>query len=236
MQSAPTAKERLEANIEKKRRLSVIGELHLEIERELEEFDTIIPFKHNTQVANEIYSPRLYYLLQGTCSCVDSAMKLLCENLDVLPKKKNMLCYLAALNNHDMLTVQRVIHRKTMTEFQPFMIPAGMQAPLWWTAYNDTKHDLLNGGVTKATFGNTLEATAALFSLLHLLSHTLVRPPAHMLDGKKWRDFSAQIKRDYSRLEFLPPTTGLLQESDKPYLESKQKVFKSQIFYYAMLN
>ena len=136
--------------------------LYLSTEKQFIEFSEIVPFYKNDW---NTYSPRLYSILQSTCSQVESMIKRITEEMMIISKQSNSISpYYNALNNNDLLNKQRVMLIPAWKIVSPF---EEKPLPNWWTAYNSTKHNLPNG-VFSGTMENTIKSIAGLYCLHNL--------------------------------------------------------------------
>ena len=157
--------------------------IYLDTERQFLEFTYVVPIDEN----QKLYSPRLYSLLQFTCSQIDSLMKNIVDELQLkLARKnsfKNLFC---SLNWCGMLNLQSVFFYEIEKEIQPFRGNFNLE---WWIAYNKTKHGLPSG-MKKATMKNVISALAGAYILngiVHTLSYAYAsKNKLSILDNKNW--------------------------------------------------
>lgn len=206
--------------------------MHIDFERQFEEFDNVIPYKYNWEIVDQIYSPRLYSLLQGINSNVDAMCRLLGEIFELHPEKENPKAfdYFTLLNKNGMCDVQTLSLIEKPTIIRPFTIENNV--PIWWTANNKTKHELPEGA-SQATLGNVIKALAALVSLLHISYRALAHPDrSEILRAVNWRDNATEFLSDFGRLEFAGFTSHLLDWTRREYLHYQQRKYRSKHFYY----
>lgn len=182
---------------EKADRILALRRLYVESEREFTEFSNIIPVARNPR---EVYSPRLWAILQGVGSQVDGMLKLLIDEFNLRVKSKKFPAMCKALNKGGMLAAQKITLKEKIEPFNPF----AEDNPAWWTAYNATKHDLPDG-VYEATLGNTIQALGALFILNHIgnilfmrmssLTHVSKDPTDMVLKKESWQDFEEEFRK-----------------------------------------
>jgi hypothetical protein len=133
--------------------------LYLSTEKQLIEFSEIVPFYKNEW---DVYSPRLYSILQFVCSQVESMIKRIADEMDVISKKqKTILPYYQKLNKNGLLEKQTIMLIPAWKIIRPFN---GKSLPSWWLAYNQTKHQIPQG-VMSGTIENTVNAMAGLYCL-----------------------------------------------------------------------
>lgn len=187
--------------------------LYLDTERQLQEFIHIIPIDNNP----EVYSPRLYSILQFSCAQIDSLFKIICQYLNISVKKeeRNFPGFHRILNAKGMLEIQEVFlfHRKQM--IHPFN---KTEEHLWWTAYNDTKHQLPEG-IRQGTLGNVIDAIAATYVLNNIANLTrYVEYADDLFDSKKWHS---------SHWNDFSPTTIMMMNG----INTQSPIKKSEFFY-----
>jgi len=188
--------------------------LHQDLEDRFLSFNKVVAFNHNP---DEVYSPRLYSVLQGASSQVISMMQLLTSELKLYKsqKQEKFHFYYKLLNSEGMLSKQIICPKKdTRRIMAPFQIYEN-ETPKWWKKYNDSKHDLPKGAY-QGTIGNVLGAMGAL-AILHDIAEQAekMNEPNMLLDGSKWVVYSDDIISNNARLK-------LKAESD----------FKSKIFFF----
>lgn len=159
--------------------------IYLDTERQLLEFSYIVPIDEN----QKLYSPKLYSILQFTCSQIDSLMKKITEVLELKIHNsksfKNLHC---SLNWAGMLECQKILFWETEKIMSPFSNNFNQQ---WWIAYNKTKHGLPEG-LKKGTLQNVVNALSAayvlngiIFSLYYTYNEKL-----SILDRKNWGEMT----------------------------------------------
>jgi hypothetical protein len=215
------------------RKISRIGDMHLDFERQFKAFTSIVPYKYNKiEVINDIFSPRLYSLLQGINSNVDAMCKILADIFDLKPVRDRPTAYdyFLLLNNQGMLSSQVVSLLEKPEPFKPFVLVNNELD--WWVANNKTKHELPEGA-SHATYGNVIKALGALVSMLHISHISLSQANMHnILDSKHWRDNTERFIDAFKALEFESFTSVELDWSRREYLNSQQKKYRSRHYYY----
>jgi hypothetical protein len=191
------------------------------------EFEKIVPY--NVDTANT-YSPKLRPILQTVCTDIEGVLKFLTNLLKLTPIQEKFEFMFKELNSKQMLTIQKVSHRQSLITFGPFTF--NTKVPPWWTAYNNTKHQLPDGAKF-ATIGNTLNALAALLILLHT-SRILIEfdDIDWILDSNNWWDNEESFYNTYRRLQYSLVTTTDFMYANRNYFHSKQRIFHSELFYY----
>jgi len=171
--------------------------LHDDSERQFSEFTNIVPLRANPR---EVWSPRLWGILQGIGSQIDGMLKLLVSQFNMQVVSETFPVEYRALNSGGMLSVQKVMLRDTLESFNPF----DKEKPDWWDAYNATKHALPDG-IYKANLENTVQALGALFILNHIGNILLMRsvpganvakdPVERLLKSDSWQDFEEEFRK-----------------------------------------
>lgn len=174
-----------------------------------------IPLENN----GNVFSPKFYEILQGTCSQFEAVLKLLCEKFNVKPDKKsnsivpyyklinkygllyhaNVKCYkyawggmISPFRNEDLNCVIRNIpnnsnDNKNSRQLEP--VPEEYikecKLPIWWSKYNDTKHDLPSGYI-EGNLQNALVGLAGLYSLQMIYRFSHMEHENNTLDPKNW--------------------------------------------------
>lgn len=201
--------------------------LYEESEMEFLEFEKIVLYSIKT--ANT-YSPKLRPILQTVCTDIEGVLKFLTETLKLKPKQRHFEFMFKELNSKNMLTIQKVSHRERLCTFAPFTFNTKVAS--WWTAYNNTKHNLPDGA-NHATIENTINALAALLILLHT-SRILIEFDDFdwILDSNNWRDNEKSFYNTYRRLQYSLVTNTDFMYANRNYFYSKQRIFHSDLFYY----
>ncbi|HVX01963.1 MAG TPA: hypothetical protein VHA09_02305 [Nitrososphaera sp.] len=217
-------------------RIAVMGDMFLNFESQFLEFDSVIQYKYNFEHLDKIRSLRLYSLLQGINSSVEAACKLMMEIYEKDTGKqlrKDKEHFFVALNRSGMLSRQAVALVEHPTVLHPFSLD-GADVPVWWTAYNKTKHDLLLG-IERSTLANIINALGGLLCLLQITSPLLMNKEIEQIfDEKNWRDNSMEFISDYERLKYSSATSAPIHLSNKPFLNSQQDKYRSGCFYYLL--
>ena len=114
--------------------------------------------------APETHSPRLYDILQSSCSQVENLMRLICGELKLEPRSRNFPSYFNEVNKTGVLELQVVASVIDNIIYKPFEEEISNEPPLWWTAYNKTKHKLPLG-FNSGNLINTSNALSAVYAL-----------------------------------------------------------------------
>jgi hypothetical protein len=162
------------------------GKLHwnyfLALERDLEGVSRYIEF---TKPNFGTYSIELAHLLFAAASEVDVVAKLLCSILDPTKRPQNINAYRTILQVGlpDLHTTEIVVPRYGLT-LVPWDNWSGKTNPIWWTSYNQVKHER-DTHFQKATLHNALNSLAALLILTyHFYSYSLCSTPGQRLAPK----------------------------------------------------
>src|SRR5439155_8773155 len=107
--------------------------LYREAQRQFSEFTEIVPYENNP---DNVYSPKLYTILQSAGSQVAGMLRLVSNELGLGVKDDKFPAYYKALNGDTILQIQKLTLRETWKPIRPF----DSDKPKWWEAYNDTKH------------------------------------------------------------------------------------------------
>jgi len=134
------------------------------------------------------FSPRLYSILGDACSQVENLLRLLCGKLEIQynDNEKNFPSYYNKLNETGILQRQLVDLLIGTQVICPVVIPQNRDSPMWWTAYNKTKHDLPQG-YKQGNLGNTIHALAGAYSL-HCISAYARDYGRNILKNEWWQE------------------------------------------------
>jgi len=165
--------------------------------------------------ASETFSPRLYSILGDACSQVENLLRLLCGKLEIpiADNEKNFPSYYSKLNETGILERQFVDLLISNHAYKPFSIPQNRDSPLWWTAYNKTKHDL-PAGYKQGNLGNTIQALAAAYSL-HCISAYVLDYGRNVLKNDWWNELDGTSLNTQSEFPTVAerPTNTFLPKS-----------------------
>ena len=168
----------------------------------------IIPLEN----APDTFSPRLYEILQSTCSQVEAIVKIMYKELTLGNKKSAAEMY-NELNWDGVISDQEVVFRSRpdWKAIKPFLcdFKCGLrsewdhvhtndretQTPKWWKAYNKSKHDLPTG-YGAGNIENTYLALAGLY-ILHYMMHLRTRNKDDFLKRDSWGSLSPLVLDGY---------------------------------------
>lgn len=208
------------------RDLVAMRNLHADVEKQFVSFNDIVPYRHNLR---NIYSPKLYSILQAASAQIIGMMHILYNQYNPREKRQNEFpFYFKALNKNQLLTIQKISPKEQYDSIlQPFQITGHEKTPRWWQEYNDTKHDLPTGAY-RAKMKNVLHALGAL-AILHDFGDLLMRhaDPKKLFDNTRWQDISIEFMTDYKRLENTNLSDGILHSANRGFAR-----YKSDLFFY----
>lgn len=145
------------------------------------EITRIIPLEN----PNEAFSPRLYEILQSTCSQVESISKIISEKLDLQPQENNFPYIFEKMNENGLLDKQAVdLFKLPGGKVMQPLIKTGQHAPKWWDEYNASKHNLPEG-YKAGNVGNVPIALAGLY-ILHVMAYYLQYAENNFLNKDHW--------------------------------------------------
>lgn len=205
-----------------------MARLYEDTETQFLSFNRIIPYNRNP---GEVYSPRLYTILQSSSAQIISLMaslaSCLCGDGFKSPthmRQKDFPFYYWLLNKEGMLSVQKLAPKEKVTMIiTPFKVEEG-DTPKWWQAYNKTKHGL-PGGAYRCTLENVLNAIGAL-SILHDISQFILRTSARdsILRKDNWRDKSDDFIKDYAFAIDPNSLEGQIM-AERPFFKVRSRIF-----------
>jgi len=164
--------------------------IYLSTEQQLLEFEKIIPLNN----PDETYSPRLYSILQLTCSQIESMMKRFVSELNLKPKKDDFPSRYHTLNFKKGLSFQKVLLVPARKVYMPFNEDNSSHE--WWIGYNNTKHSLPEG-IQQGNLKNTINALAGLY-ILHNIGFVLsLGKEKDALDPDNWE--SVTYAKNYEK-------------------------------------
>lgn len=160
---------------------SVLAEYLADTERQLKQFNDLVPFKHNPG----IYSPRLVNLLLGICAQIEVFCNyFLSEFSWKLPEREGMRWVIAELDKNGVLS--RMVIKSTLA---PDVLVPFSSNYQWWTKYNEVKHDLVQKGYD-VKYADIMDAMAAYFALFNLAVTKIEGQlnEGDLLDISKWNN------------------------------------------------
>lgn len=185
--------------------LQNLQKLHLDLEKQMLNFDEIVPFER--QRTAEIYSPRLLNMMLVCGAHIESVTKLLSRRCDFI--YVNLRDEIRKLNKKGVLSNFNIISIPHEIVFAPFT-----DSLEWWESYNQLKHELQEKQF-KITYVRVMDAFAAL-SALHCLADKLAVVSNdridRVLDPANWIRPEAFVFRDNSYK--LPTWKSLLFRID----------------------
>lgn len=209
--------------------VSEMRKLHTYSEMQFLSFNKIVPYNHNP---TEVYSPRLYSILQDSCAQVISILDLVTKRLNLSRNRNSKGInqekfgeFFRLLNEKQMLSIQNVAPiEKTDMTISPFKFRK-QNVPKWWQDYNDTKHDLPKGAYV-GTIRNVMNALAAV-TILHYIAERLVNlhDRSSIMTGNNWRDNSDEVREDIRRLRHTTAISGAMHLALGGFLTHKSRVF-----------
>lgn len=130
------------------------------------EFISITDYIHLDKRNLNTYSFKLLEMLIGICSALDRMFRKYTNLIGQSCNIKNYKDSVASIDNKLYDSEIRLIDNedillKPFNEWEP---SKNLDAPKFWNAYNDIKHDK-NGGIINATYENVLNALSALYLL-----------------------------------------------------------------------
>jgi len=170
--------------------LNNLTKLQTDLEKQMLQFDEIIPFERQTTA--KIFSPRLLNMMIVCGPQVEAVTELICKrcNIDV-PEKKNVPELIKKINSKAVLSNFEIVSLLHNLLFTPFTRDLE-----WWQTYNRLKHELAEQQ-SKITYTVVMDGLAALAGL-HFLAHSLtsVRDEAipKILDRENWLS-SEELKK-----------------------------------------
>ena len=210
-------------------KLTRFEEYYHYLESSFVDITRIIPLENEP----DTFSPRLYEILQSTCSQVDGILKLM-HGRYISTCEKSAATMYEALNREGVIS-SRVLAPKNHSdwkEIRPFLCdfkcifldndvdphedvtPNGM--PKWWKAYNESKHGLPEG-YKAGNIENTYLALAGLYVL-------------HVMMRKHLRDASDFLKRDYWVTgNPIPRVSNRMRTVEPAIIEPPSEIFMPKI-------
>ncbi len=145
--------------------LNNLRKLHTDLEKQMIQFDEIIPFERQTTA--KIFSPRLLNMMISCGPQIEAITELICVRCNIeLPKKKNIPELIQKMNSKGVLSNLEISTLAHGILFTPFTRDLE-----WWQTYNDLKHELAQKQ-SKTTYTVVMDALAAL-AALHRLAEVI---------------------------------------------------------------
>lgn len=173
-------------DVNKQKELEILGyelqnlqKLHLDLEKQMLNFDEIVPFER--QRTAEIYSPRLLNMMLVCGTHIESVTKLISRTCGFY--YDNLRDSIRKINEKGVLSNFNIVSIIHQLGFTPFANDLE-----WWESYNELKHELQEKQF-KLTYARVMDAFASL-SALHCLAKTLVSNTddfiPRILDKEHW--------------------------------------------------
>ncbi|MEW5841379.1 MAG: hypothetical protein AB1753_10295 [Thermoproteota archaeon] len=156
-----------------------LAELLYDTEKQLADFNDIIPFKYNKNV----FSPRLVNLHLTTCSQIEALCGLFITELNLMgPSGNGMKDVMLELDVNGVLSNMKIDWYSLGETFSPFT--TGYD---WWVKYNKTKHKMV-AEAKNLKYSDVANGLAALAGLHRLASamRLYVYTKNDILDKTKW--------------------------------------------------
>ena len=165
----------------------------------------IIPLENPSST----FSPRLYEILQSTCSQAEAILKIMCRELNLKLDGKSELKPYEALNCDGVIGFQEVVFKQQLNwqPIKPFQCSYrccsrskyehkhlnadNSKMPKWWNAYNNTKHNLPKG-LRVGTIENVCLALSGLY-ILHFMERLRPRNNGGFLKRSSWNTSKAHV-------------------------------------------
>ena len=182
--------------------LQSLKRLHRDSEKQLLEFNDIIPYEHNP---NNLYSPILVNLLLQVGPQVENVTDLLVRDLDLKPDGNGVPSRIREINKSGVLSGFRTYFLAHDTQFTPFT-----QELEWWDIYNKTKHDLAKSQF-EITYGSVMNSMAALASLHRLAdaaTHCNKEVKMHVSNKEYWNEPTFVVNREWIRQDLQNRSYG----------------------------
>jgi hypothetical protein len=166
---------------------SRLSKLVTDIDKQLKDFNEIIPYEHN----QDAYSPRLVNMLLSTCSQIESFCKLIkneCNLPEPTSRNGGIRELLKKIDHNDVLSNMEWI-TSFYENFQPFD-----DIYDWWKKYNDIKHDMKTQ-ILNVKYKHVLNAIVALHTLERLAYAKIQNNlnGRHLIDSNNWEKKSNQL-------------------------------------------
>lgn len=163
----------------------------LALENDLSKISRYIEFNEDNF---QVYSIELAHLLLASASEVDVIMKQLCSMIDTDGRFRNINDYKECIKENlpDLIQERAFIPRFSIT-LNPWINWEGEENPLWWSAYNNVKHER-NSFFKQANLKNTLNSIAGLL----ITNYFFQKVKIEIENGKSCepRDVTSEIKPD----------------------------------------
>lgn len=162
--------------------LQTLKRLQNDSEKQLLEFNEIIPIEHNS---NDVYSPKLVNLMLSVGPQIENVVDIILKELHLEVKEAGVPSRIKVLNQNGVLSNFKITSTTNRLQYTPFN-----QEFTWWNTYNNTKHDLAEKQF-KITYLSVMESLAVLAGL-HRLADVVIRcndeQRKHVLEKDYWRN------------------------------------------------
>lgn len=145
--------------------LEELKHLHTDIEKQMIEFDEIIPYTRQKNA--EIFSPRLLNMILACGPQVEAVSEIIANRCGIKRDELNVPSLIQKINEKGILSKFNIISIQYNLQFTPFTLELD-----WWKMYNGLKHNLSTEQY-KINYVIVMNALAAL-SALHYLANKLV--------------------------------------------------------------
>jgi len=131
------------------------------------------------------FSPRLYEILQSTCSQVESLSKIISDKLELNPAEQTFPYIYEIMNSEGLLDMQRVdLYKLPGGRAMEPLKKTGRYSTKWWDEYNETKHHLPDG-YRAGNIENVTTAIAGLY-VFHVMTYYLQFSEGNFLNKNYW--------------------------------------------------
>lgn len=161
--------------------LENLKKLHVDLEKQMLNFDEIIPFER--QRTAEVYSPRLLNMMLVCGAQIEAVTGLILRKCGISDNNEGIRPLIRKINQKKVLSNFKIMSIPHKLQFSPFTNDL-----VWWESYNQLKHDLQDKQfIIKYT--TVMDAFAALAGL-HCLANQLLlvsnNDISKVLDHKNW--------------------------------------------------
>ncbi|MDE1812753.1 MAG: hypothetical protein KGH85_07805 [Thaumarchaeota archaeon] len=161
--------------------LENLKKLHVDLEKQMLNFDEIIPFER--QRTAEVYSPRLLNMMLVCGAQIEAVTRLILRKCGISDNDEGIRQLIRKINQKKVLSNFKIMSIPHELQFSPFTDDL-----VWWESYNQLKHDLQEKQfIIKYT--TVMDAFAALAGL-HCLANQLLlvsnNDISKVLDHKNW--------------------------------------------------
>jgi len=176
---------------EKRTELENLLKLHVDLEKQMKNFDEIIPYERQSTAM--IFSPRLLNIMLACGPQIEAVTRWIASWCDMETSEPDQECQgrikqfsvpkmIRKINEKDVLSILPIYSLQHKIQFTAFE-----DKKEWWDLYNNLKHGLANSH-KKINYRVVMDALAALASL-HCIAAKLSeneRDISSVLDSKRW--------------------------------------------------